>query len=131
MHWTATRPAEASTRPRACVRATVSASSAAIRSRIRSRAWATVSNGRVSCLPIVPVTVFELGSATFAVGHDVLVEARGDHLVRHGTRNAELGEGLDLIGHDLVARAFDGGDHVIDCGTGLGGAAGAVLGGDL
>src|SRR5205807_3583560 len=125
------RTSSASTRPRACVRATGSGSSAAIRSRIRSRAWATVSNGRASCLPIVPVAVFELGSATFAVGHDVLVEARGDHLVRHGTRNAELGEGLDLIGHDLVARAFDGGDHVIDRGTGLGRAAGAVLGGDL
>jgi len=77
------------------------------------------------------VAVFELGSATFAVGHDVLVETSGDHLVRHRTRNAELGEGLDLVGHNLVARAFDGGDHVVDRGAGLGGAAGAVLGGDL
>src|ERR1700716_304092 len=109
----------ARTRPRASVRARVSASSAATRSRIRSRAWATVSNGRGSLLPIVPVTVLELGSATFAVGYDVLVESGGDHLVRHGTRNAEFRKGLDLVGHDLVAGAFNGRDHIVDGGAGL------------
>src|SRR5713101_7531664 len=100
------------------------------RARSRSRAWATVRRRGLG-LPIVPVTVFELGPAAFAVGDDVLVETGSDHLVSHGTWDSELGEGLDLVGHDLVAGGLDGGDHVIDGGTRLGSAAGAVLGGDL
>src|ERR1700680_2775038 len=123
------RTASARTRPRACVNATSSLPSAVICSRIRSRAWATVSNGRGSLLPIVPVAVFELGSATFAVGHDVLVEPRSDHLVGHGARDTELGEALDLVGHDLVARSFDGGDHIVDRSAGLEGTAPSVFGG--
>src|SRR6266849_10866955 len=98
-----------------------------MRERIRSRAWATVRRGGLG-LPIVPVTVFELGPAAFAVGDDVLVETGSDHLVSHRTWDSELGERLDLVGHDLVARRLDGGDHVIDRGPHLGYAAGTVLG---
>src|SRR5438552_10937492 len=102
-----------------------------MRERIRSRAWATVRSGGFSLLPIVPVTVFELGPAALTVGHDILVEAGRDHLVRHGTGDPELGQGLDLVGHHLVASGLDRGNHVIDGGAGLGGAAGAVFGGRL
>src|SRR3989449_1972347 len=103
----------ARTRPRACVRETSSAASGAIRSRIRSRACATVSTG-AGGLSIVPVAVFELGRAALAVGDHVLVEPGGDHLVRHRTRNPQLREALDLVGHNLIAGGFDGRDHVID-----------------
>src|SRR5205809_5362650 len=104
----------ARTRPRACVRGTSSASSRAIRSRIRSRACATVSTSRSSDLPIVPVAVFELGRSALTIGDHVLVEAGGDHLVRHRARNSEFGETLDLVGHDLVPGSLDSSDHVID-----------------
>src|SRR5207302_6995718 len=112
------RTSSASTRPRACARGTSSAASGAIRSRIRSRACATVSTGAAD-LSIVPVAVFELGRAALAVGDDVLVEPGSDHLVRHRTRNPQLREGLDLVGHDLVAGGFDGRDHIIDRRAGL------------
>src|SRR5438132_8098783 len=98
-----------------------------MRERIRSRAWATVRRGGFSGLPIVPVTVFELGPAALAVGDDVLVETGCDHLVGHGTWDPELGEGLDLVGHDLVTRGLDGGDHVIDRGACLGCTARAIF----
>src|SRR3977135_3645358 len=124
------RTGSASTRPRASISGVSSALRGRAREGIGSRAWATVRRGGFSGLPIVPVTVFELGPAAFAVGDDVLVESGGDHLVRHRTWDAELGEGLDLVGHDLDARRLDGGDHIIDRGTRLGGAAAAVLGSD-
>src|SRR5438128_1180480 len=101
-------------RPWACVIGTSSASSGATRSRIRSRACATVSTSRFSDLPIVPVAVFELGGSALTIGDHVLVEAGGDHLVRHRARNSEFGETLDLVGHDLVTGSLDGSDHVID-----------------
>src|ERR1700736_4562428 len=125
------RTSSVSTRPRASIRGVSWASRTVMRARIRSRAWATVRRGGCLGLSIVPVTVFELGPAAFAVGDDVLVETGSDHLVRHRARDSELGEGFDLVGHDLVARRLDGGDHVIDRGPRLGGAAGTVLGGDL
>src|SRR3989442_1387960 len=103
----------ASPRPRACVRGTSSAATGAIRSRIRSRACATVSTG-AGDLSIVPVAVFELGRAALAVGDHVLVEPGGDHLVRHRPRNPQLREALDLVGHHLIAGGFDGRDYVID-----------------
>src|SRR2546425_4344743 len=121
----------ASTRPRASTNEVSWASRMVMRERIRSRAWATVRRGGFSGLPIVPVTVFELGPAAFAVGDDVLVETGRHHLIGHGTWDTELGQGLDLVGHDLVACGLDGGDHVIDRGARLGGAARAVFGGDL
>src|SRR2546429_3718014 len=37
----------------------------------------------------------------------LLVEAAGDHLVGHRLRNPELGQRLDLVGHDLVAGRLD------------------------
>src|SRR5438270_12541414 len=107
------RTSSARTRPRACLSGTSSAPSGAIRSRIRSRACATVSTGGWR-LSIVPVAVFELWRAALAVGDDVLVEPGGDHLVRHRARNSELREALDLVGHDLVAGGLDGCDHVSD-----------------
>src|ERR1700674_1538251 len=118
----------ARTRPRAAVSGVSWASRTVVRERIRSRAWATVRRGGFSGLPIVPVTVFELGPAAFAVGDDVLVETGSDHLVRHRTGDSQLGERFDLVSHDLVARRFDGSDHVIDRGPRLGRATGAVLG---
>src|SRR6266852_6053242 len=124
------RTSSARTRPRASKRGVSWASRTEMRARIRSRAWATVRRRGLG-LPIVPVTVFELGPAAFAVGDDVLVETGSDHLVSHGTWDSELGEGLDLVGHDLVAGGLDGGDHVIDRGTRLGSATGAVFGRDL
>src|ERR1700738_4323026 len=125
------RTSSASTRPRASNRGVSWASRTLTRARIRSRAWATVRRGGCLGLPIVPVTVFELGPAALAVGDDVLVEAGSDHLIGHGAWDPELGEGLDLVGHDLVARGLDGGDHVIDRGACLVSAAGAVFGSDL
>src|ERR1700737_1381498 len=125
------RPSAASTRPRASNRGVSWASRTLTRARIRSRAWATVRRGGCLGLPIVPVTVFELGPAAFAVGNDVLVETGSDHLVRHRTWDSELGERLDLVSHDLVARPLDARDHVIDRGACLVGAAGAVFGSDL
>src|ERR1700730_4187254 len=125
------RTSSASTRPLASIRGVSSPSRTLMRARIRSRAWATVRSAGCLGLPIVPVTVFELGPAAFAVGNDVLVETGSDHLVRHRTRDSELGERLDLVGHDLVARGLDGGDHVIDRGACLVGAAGAVFSSDL
>src|SRR5256885_15334980 len=121
----------ASTHPRASTRGVSWASRTAMRERIRARAWTTVRRAGFCGLPIVPVTVFELGPAALAVGDDILVETGCDHLIGHGTGDPELGEGLDLVGHDLVARRLDGGDHVIDCGARLGGAARAVFGSDL
>src|SRR2546428_11388885 len=96
------RTSSASTRPRACARGTFSAASGAIRSRIRSRACATVSTGAED-LSIVPVAVFELRRAALAVGGDVLVEPRTGHLVLHRPPNPQLRESLDLVGHDPVA----------------------------
>src|SRR5438876_5635405 len=100
-------------RPWAWVRGTSSASSGATRSRICARACATVSavDGGLS---IVPVAVFELGRSALTIGDHVLMEAGGDHLVRHRPRNSEFAEALDLVGHDLVAGGLDGCDHVID-----------------
>src|SRR5438105_97850 len=121
----------ASTRPRASTSGVSWASRTVMRERIRSRAWATVRRAGFCGLPIVPVTVFEFGAAALAVGDDVLVETGRDHLVGHGTWDPELGEGLDLVGHDLVARGLDGGDHVIDRRAGLGGTTRPVLRGDL
>src|SRR5438552_12360834 len=121
----------ASTRPRASISGVSWASRTVTRERIRSRACATVRRGGFCGLPIVPVTVFELGPAALAVGDDVLVETGRDHLISHGTWDSELGEGLDLVGHDLVARGLDGGDHVIDRSAHLGGAARAVFASDL
>src|SRR5438105_3848523 len=100
----------ASTRPRASTSGVSWASRTVMRERIRSRAWATVRRGGFCGLPIVPVTVFELGPAALAVGDDVLVETGRDHLVRHGTWYAELGDGLDLVGQDVAA----GGLHRCD-----------------
>src|ERR1700730_879765 len=122
------RTSSARTRPRASIRGVSWASRTVMRARIRSRAWATVRRGGCLGLPIVPVTVFELGPAAFAVGDDVLVETGSDHLVRHRTWDSELGEGLDLVSHDFVASRLDGRDHVIDRGPRLGSATGAVLG---
>src|SRR2546429_2834055 len=103
----------ASTRPRASASGISWASRTAMRERIRSRAWATVRRGGFCGLPIVPVTVFELGPAALAIGDDILVETGCDHLIGHGTWDPELGEGLDLVGHDLVAAGLDGADHGI------------------
>src|SRR2546422_11228742 len=125
----ATSPA--STCPRACSSGVSWASRTVMLERIRSRAWATVRRGGFCGLPIVPVTVFELGPAALAVGDDVLVETGCDHLVGHGTWDPEFGEGLDLVGHDFVARGLDGGDHVIDRSARLGGAARTVFGSDF
>src|SRR3984893_1737888 len=125
------RTSSARTRPRASIRGVSWASRTVMRERIRSRAWATVRRGGCSGLPIVPVTVFELGPAALAVGDDVLVETGSDHLVRHRTRDPELGQGLDLVSHDLVARGLDGGDHIVDRRTGLAGATRAVFGSHL
>src|SRR3979411_1726402 len=116
------RTGSASTRPRASISGVSSALRTVTRERIRSRAWATVRRGGFFGLPIVPVTVFELGPATFAVGNERRVETGGNHLVGHGTGDPQLGEGLDLISHDFVARGLDGGDHVIDCSPCLAGA---------
>src|SRR5919201_1140731 len=125
------RTSSASTRPAASFRVTSSASSTAIASRIRSRAWATVSNGRVPDLPIVPVAVFELRTAGVAVGHDVLVEAGCNHLIRHSAWNPKFGKTLHFIGHDLVAGGLDGGDHIVERGPRLGRGTAAILGGGL
>src|SRR5256884_6807622 len=103
----------ASTRPRASISGVSWASRTVTRERIRSRAWATVRRGGFCGLPIVPVTVFELGPAALAVRDDVLVATGRDPLVSHGTWDPELGEGLDLVGHDLVAAGLDGADHGI------------------
>src|SRR5438094_28082 len=123
----------ARTRPWPWVSVTSSASSGATRSRIRARACATVSavGGGLS---IVPVAVFELGRSALTIGDHVLMEAGGDHLVRHRARNSEFAECLDLVGHDLVAGGLDGCDHVIDrrarlCPTGT--VFGGCLYGDL
>src|SRR5881396_1930154 len=121
----------ASTRPHASTNGVSCASRMLIRERIRSRAWATVRRGGFSGLPIVPVTVFELGPAALAVSDDVLVETGCHHLIGHSARDPELGQGLDLVCHDLVASRLDRGDHVIDRRARLGGAAGAVFGRDL
>src|SRR5207237_6913046 len=104
----------ASTRPRASTRGVSWASRTVMRERIRSRAWATVRRGGFCGLPIVPVTVFELGPAALAVGDDVLVETGCDHLVGHGTWDPELGEGLDLVGHDFVVLCLVVGVYVFD-----------------
>src|SRR5437764_3213614 len=98
----------ASTRSRASTRGVSWASRTVMRERIRARAWATVRRGGFCGLPIVPVTVFELGPAALAVGDDVLVETGCNHLVGHGAWNPELGEGLDFVGHGLSARGLDG-----------------------
>src|SRR5213082_1654946 len=82
----------ASTCPRASASGISWASRTVMRERIRSRACATVRRGGFCGLPIVPVTVFELGPAALAVGDDVLVETGGDHLIGHGTWDPELGE---------------------------------------
>src|SRR2546430_9313097 len=101
------RTSSASTRPRACARGTSSAASGAIRSRIRSRACATVSTGAAD-LSIVPVAVFELRRAALPVGDDLPVEPGSHHPVCHRPRDPHLHEGLYLVGHDLVAGGFDG-----------------------
>src|SRR5256886_17282783 len=103
----------ASTWPRASSSGVSWASRTVTRERIRSRAWATVRRGGFCGLPIVPVTVFELGPAALAVGDDVLGETGCDHLVGHGAWNPELGEGLDFVGHDFDAGGLASSDRGI------------------
>src|SRR5579884_366092 len=47
-----------------------------------------------------------------------LAVALGDHLVCDVLGQAQLDQGLDLVGHDLVARRLDGGDDVVDVDRG-------------
>src|SRR5436190_4247198 len=44
----------------------------------------------------------------------LLMEAAGDHLVGHRLGDAELGQGLDLVRHDLVAGRLDGDEDLFD-----------------
>src|SRR5947208_16699164 len=83
----------ASTRPRASISGVSWASRTVTRERIRSRASATVRRGGFCGLPIVPVTVFELGPAALAVGDDVLAETSRDHVIRNGPAGSQAGEG--------------------------------------
>src|SRR2546426_9957999 len=91
----------ASTRPRASTNGVSLASRMLIWERIRSRAWATVRRGGFSGLPIVPGTVFELGPAPLALSDDILVGTGCPHFISHGAGDPQLGQGLDLLLHDL------------------------------
>src|SRR5207245_8647698 len=114
----------ASTHPVADSSEICSGSRVAIFARMRSRASWTVSTRsayrdgkRVEeprRLPVVPVAGLELGRSAFAVGDHVLVEAGGHHLVGHGSRDPQLDQRLDLVGHHLVAGCLDGGDHIVN-----------------
>jgi hypothetical protein len=63
------------------------------------------------------IALKRVGFGLFLVSH-FLVEPAGDHLVRHGLGNAELGERLHLVGHDLVSRSLNGSENLFD-GRGL------------
>src|SRR5207249_43916 len=52
------------------------------------------------------VALERVGLGLLLVPH-LLMEAAGDHLVGHGFGDAELGQGLHLVSHHLVARRFD------------------------
>src|SRR6266849_10110359 len=114
----------ARTRPAADSFGISSGSRVGILARMRSRASWTLSTRsayregkRVEGprrLPVVPVAGLELGRSAFAVGDHVLVEAGGHHLVGHGSRDPQLDQRLDLVGHHLIAGCLDGGDHIVN-----------------
>ena len=61
----------------------------------------------------MPVPVPELTGAAFLF-LDLEVEAGGHVLLGHVLGESELGQRSDLVGHDLVAGGFDGGDDVVN-----------------
>jgi len=61
----------------------------------------------------VPVPVAKLGRAAALFVVDLEMETGGDILLRHVPGQPQLGQGANLVGHDLVASCLDGGDDVI------------------
>src|SRR5712691_13326812 len=59
------------------------------------------------------VALKRIGLGLFLVPN-LLVEPAGDHLIGHRLRDPQLGKGLDLVGHDLVAGRLDGSKHLFD-----------------
>src|SRR5258708_4971300 len=59
------------------------------------------------------VALERVGLGLLLVPH-LLVEPAGDHLVRHRLGNAELGERLHLVGHDLVSGSLDSSQNLFD-----------------
>src|SRR5216684_1793220 len=59
------------------------------------------------------VALKRIGLGLFLVPH-LLVEPAGDHLVSHRLGDAQLGERLDLVGHDLVAAGLDRRQYLFD-----------------
>jgi len=59
------------------------------------------------------IALKRVGLGLLLVPH-LLVEPAGDHLVRHCLGDAELGERLHLVGHDLVTGCLDRSQHLFD-----------------
>jgi hypothetical protein len=61
----------------------------------------------------VPLPVLEAGRAAAFLFVDLEVKTGGDVLLRHVPRQAQLDQGANLVGHDLVAGCLDGGNDVV------------------
>jgi hypothetical protein len=61
----------------------------------------------------VPLPIFEAGRAAAFVFVDLEVKTGGDVLLRHVPGQAQLDQGANLVGHDLVAGCLDGRNDVV------------------